>query len=471
VPKYDRVVYLSLKYADSLSSALSYWGAFPVSPMEVYSDIFKLDDSPELSIQSFNKESRNFVGNPIILGQFNGKVRRRILFKDTFYETLCEFQQAEWAITNGLTYYGKANTANAQCKIYALIFDLDGTDPDRLWNFLRTASFEMEGGYPNPQYVVESGSNVHLYYVFEEPYSLYPNTKVQLKQLKYALTERIWNTVTSSIKKKQYQGINQGFRVIGGRTKKGGITKAWKLNSHPCCFSELNRYVAAENRIDEQDFWKPHKYTLEQAKVKFPAWYESVVVHGNNLNGCWQCKEDLYNWWLRKPLLAEPGHRYFYCMSAAIYAAKCGIYDKERVRSDLVSFLDIFNSHEADEFTEADIDSALDCLDARYCTFPRYEIEKLTGISIPSNRRNHRSQALHLAGARAIQKVNDEFEGTTWRNKEGRPIGSKNSPKLHNKILAYKRNHPKATQRQIATALGCSPATVCSHLKSRRKKK
>lgn len=97
--------------------------------MDVYSDIFQLGYG---FIQTEGEPSGEHKANPIIVGSFGGhydedgklegdRVRRRILFEDTFEDTLAEFSDANWAITNGLTYWGRANTADAQSKMCALI--------------------------------------------------------------------------------------------------------------------------------------------------------------------------------------------------------------------------------------------------------------------------------------------------------------------------------------------------------------
>ena len=109
----------------SLESVLLEYGASEVSAMEVYSDIFQLGDG---FIQTEGEPGGLHKANPIILGSFGGhydsdgklvgdRRRRRILFEDTFEETLAEFRDANWAITNGLTYWGRANTANALTQI------------------------------------------------------------------------------------------------------------------------------------------------------------------------------------------------------------------------------------------------------------------------------------------------------------------------------------------------------------------
>ncbi len=462
-----------------LDEVLADYGACEVSAMDVYSDIFDLGSG---FIQRSGQASGDHKANPIILGEFGGKMRRRILLEDTFEDTLAEFQRADWAITNGLTYWGKSNTAERQSKLCAMIFDLDGVrfkEGKGLVGFLHGA---IKGGvYPVPQYIVLSGHNVHLYYVLEEPLSLYPNTKLQLKELKYALTDLMWNSYTSSIEKPQHQGINQGFRIIGGKTKDGGVVRAFRLSPHPTTIEELNEYVPEASRVDPSKVYRESRYTLEQARERFPEWYDSVVVRGEPR--VWYDKEDLYNWWLRKistPYIKEGnisgrhvgnagvtyGHRYFCIMALAVFAVKCGITDRKRVKADAMGVLDLFNHIGSEPFLESDIDSALECLDLKYIKFPRRDLEKITAVEMPPNKRNHRPQALHLAGARAIQKVNDEFNGTNWREGNGRPKGSPNKehPK-RDRVRAYAAEHPSESHSAIAKALGVSRTTVIKWLK------
>ena len=207
--------------------------------MDVYSDIFQLGYG---FIQTEGEPSGEHKANPIIVGSFGGhydedgklkgdRVRRRILFEDTFEDTLAEFSDANWAITNGLTYWGRANTADAQSKMCALIFDLDGQDDVTLRNFFYNCRSDYPY-YPDPNYIILSGHNIHLYYVLEEPADLYPNTKSLLKDMKYRLTDQMWNKYTSrEWEHPQHQGINQGFRIIGGKTKDGGTVRAFRVST------------------------------------------------------------------------------------------------------------------------------------------------------------------------------------------------------------------------------------------------
>ena len=438
--------------------------------MEVYSDIFQLGDG---FIQTEGEPGGLHKANPIILGSFGGhydsdgklvgdRRRRRILFEDTFEETLAEFRDANWAITNGLTYWGRANTADAQSKMCAMIFDLDGQDDGTLTAFLYNCRSDYPV-YPEPNYIILSGHNVHLYYVLEEPADLYPNTKSLLKDMKYRLTDRMWNKYTSrEWEHPQHQGINQGFRVIGGKTKDGGTVRAFAVNTHPFSLEELNDFLPPEQQVDLSKKWRETRYTLEQAKEKFPEWYEKVIVNGERADGSWDAKEDLYNWWLRKIRAgATFSHRYFCLMALAIYAVKCGITDRERVKADMDSLVPFLDSVDTEHpfGNDHEVENALECLDLRYKKFPIKDLERISGIAIPKNKRNYRKQALHLRMARSNLEILSEDAGHAL---QGRPKGSGEKREL---IRSYAREHPDANHSDIAKALGVSRSTVIKWLK------
>ena len=457
----------------SLESVLLEYGAFEVSAMEVYSDIFRLGDG---FIQTEGEPGGLCKANPIILGSFGGhydsdgklvgdRRRRRILFEDTFEETLAEFRDANWAITNGLTYWGRANIADAQSKMCAMIFDLDGQDDGTLTAFLYNCRSDYPV-YPEPNYIILSGHNVHLYYVLEEPADLYPNTKSLLKDMKYHLTDRMWNKHTSrEWEHPQHQGINQGFRVIGGKTKDGGTVRAFAVNTHPFSLEELNDFLPPEQQVDLSKKWRETRYTLEQAKERFPEWYEKVIVGGGRADGSWNAKEDLYNWWLRKIRAgATFSHRYFCLMALAIYAVKCGITDRKRVKADMDSLVPFLDSVDTEHpfGNDHEVENALECLDLRYKKFPIKDLERISGIAIPKNKRNYRKQALHLRMARSNLEILSEDAGHAL---QGRPKGSGEKREL---IRSYAREHPDANHSDIAKALGVSRSTVIKWLRGWR---
>ena len=402
-----------------LEQILKDYGAEEVDALTVYSDIFRLG---EHLIQSENGGKRDMIANP--LGYYRMKDKKkgkyRVLFEDSFADVLKELQAADdFAIVNGITYFGRRNLQAHASKMFAMIFDLDGVTDKTLNNFLY-AAFSESRIYPIPNYIALSGHGVHLYYLFEQPVSLYPYTKTQLKALKYALTEKLWNPYTSTNKNRQYQGINQGFRVIGGATKIPGVmVRAFKLNTHYFTLRELSEYVPEEARVDETKLFKESKITLEQAKKLYPEWYQKRVVEGNRQKGHWICKRDLYEWWKRQIKEgATYGHRYFCLMCLAIYGVKSGVPFSE-VKKDALSLVPFLNDLSPEnEFTKTDCKSALEAFDERYVTFPLDDISKLTDITIQKNRRNGRKQRVHLRLARSALDILSEEAGHPL---QGRP--------------------------------------------------
>ncbi len=402
-----------------LEDVLKQYGGKEVDALTVYSDMFSLGSG---LIQKENEPPGQFKANP--LGYYrkktNTKGHYRILFEDTFPQRLKELQKADFAIVNGITYFGRKNLQEHASKMYAMIFDIDGVTDNGLKNLLNGGFNKEFDIYPLPNYIILSGSGVHLYYLFEEPISLYPYTKLQLKSFKYALTTRLWNHYTSTEEKPQYQGINQGFRVIGGASKIDGVrVRAFFISKEKHTLSRLSRYVPEENRIYAQRIYKESKMEMKEARQKWPEWYQDVVV-GKRPRRYWEVKRDLYDWWRRQILMgATYHHRYFSIMCLAIYAAKCNI-SKEELDKDAASFIPFLNGlNEAEPFTTEDVKSALECFDKKYCTFPISDIEKISGINIKRNKRNGRKQAHHLSRIRAMQMV--DYPNGEWRNVAGRP--------------------------------------------------
>lgn len=438
-----------------LEDILKDWGAEEVSAMTVYSDIFQLGSG---QIQKADSEVRNIKANPI--GYWKNKTAQkghyRIMFDDTFEETLTELQEADFAIINGLSYFGRKNLQAAANKMYCMIFDIDGVT-ERTLNAFLSGAIRAEA-YPTPNFIALSGHGIHLYYVFEEPLSLYPNIKIQLKNLKYGLTEKMWNPYTSTDEKVQHQGINQGFRPIGGKTKIDGVrVRAFALNKDKFTVGKLGEYVLPEYRVDETKIYKETKMTLEEARKKYPEWYQKRVIEGDKSKGCWTCKRDLYDWWKRQIRAgATFHHRYFNIMCLAIYAVKAGI-DEEELERDALQLMPFMNDiAPAEPFTEADVRSALECYDERYVTFPIEDISKLSGIKIQKNKRNGRTREEHLRRLNKFRVfARDELGENSYIN-NGRPSNRK-------LVVSWRDTHPDGKKADCIRETGLSKSTVYRH--------
>ena len=390
------------------------------------------------------------------------QLRRRIMLNDTWENDYKEFiENNPMTLCSGLSYRGRTNRLAHAQHMNALVFDLDCVGKDELLTlFLRMGQEPGLRRLPQPTFLVMSGTGLHIYYVFDEPIELYPNIKLQLKKLKYDLTFKIWEyKATSQEKQIQYQSINQGFRMVGSVNNKYGLkVKAFKTGDR-VSLSHINRYVdEKENMVDINRPFRPSEYTLEEAREKFPEWYQRVVVEKNRNQKKWDIKRDLYDWWLRQSSKVKGGHRYFYLMCMVIYAVKCNI-SRDEVEADMYEkFNELSQIEHSNPLEEEDIRSALETYDRQYYNFTIHDIEKLTDIRIERNKRNFRKQETHLKLARGQLAILRELEEV----KEGRPKGSGTKEDL---VREYIENNPNDNPTEIARNLGISRPTVYKYLK------
>lgn len=415
-----------------------------ISPKEFYRNIFPTGELQEQGVYGDKKYNAIAV-------ELADKIRRYTLTDDL--EVLDQLLESEnFIIISPISYVGKSRSSENARMMYALAIDLDGINKEINMIDLFHQIEKVEH-LPKPTYTVISGSGLHLYYVFEKPVPLFKNVVEQLTRLKNDLTRKIWNGwVTDLNEKVQYQSIFQGFRLVGGVTKSGSRTKAF-VTGDRVTVEYLNEFVFDKKNTVTEFAYKSN-LTLEEAKKKYPEWYEKRIVRGKP-RGTWTCKRDLYDWWLKRLYEIKEGHRYYGVMCLCIYAKKCGI-TREELEHDafgLVDRLDILTTDEENHFTREDVFCALELFNDNYITFPIDTISKLTEIRIEKNKRNYRKQSVHLMGARAIQEINDKVNGTNWRDGNGR------KPKK-DMVEEWQHNNPQGRKADCIRDTGLAKSTV-----------
>ena len=394
------------------------------------------------------------------------KLRRRKMYNDTWEQDYMEFVEGNsLTLCSGLAYRRKENRLENAQRMYALIFDLDGVGLAELRNlFLRFGGDpERVRRLPMPTFLVLSGTGLHVYYVFQQPIDLYPNIKIQLKSLKYDLTFRMWEYgSTSQVKAIQYQSINQGFRMVGSLNDKHGTELVAFRTGERVTLDYLNAYAKPENRVDVNKPFSPSKMTRAEAREAYPEWYERVVVNGEKGRKKWDIAgkvhgDDpyaLYHWWLRQIGEIKGGHRYFFLMCLAIYAYKCGV-SKQQLRQDMKeAFDDLQMVKHENALTEEDIRSALEAYDKEYYNFTIADIEALTDIRIERNRRNGRTQKLHMQ----YMNMNRQFKvGIGECTNGGRPSGSGTAQQM---VYEWRQQHPEGTKSQCKKDTGLTYPTI-----------
>lgn len=390
-----------------------------------------------------------------------GRAHHRIITDGL--EQLDELLESDFVITSPVSYFGQRRSGDNARFVYALAFDLDGVGMQQL----RDVIHQMKNDYlPKATYVVNSGHGLHLYYFLKSPVPMLPHIQASLKELKYALTRQIWNRYTSYRKDVEVQGILQGFRMIGSPSKLGREfpVRAFQYGNR-VDLEYLVTFVPATSGERERIFKAlESSCTLEDAKEKWPDWYQRRIIEGKP-RGRWTVKRDLYDWWLRR-LRTEikVGHRFYAIMTLAIYAIKCGISEDE-LRKDAYSLLDDYDAMsetEDNRFTPDDIETALTAFLESYTTFPRDDIAKYTGLTMPVNKRNYQKQADHLEEARAIRDIRMRRQGRKWDDGNGRPAGSGTKEA---DVLAARAAHPEASISELSRITGISRPTLYKYLK------
>lgn len=410
---------------------------------------------PEGSFERLgHQEDRRGNGIAISIDEGTKKASKTIITDGL--EQLDDLLQEPFVVCSPISYFGRSRAADHALWLHALALDIDYVDDKELRSLLHWV--ENMRDTARPTFIVNSGHGIHLYYVFDRPIAMYGNNQKELMKLKRNLIDQTWTRYTSyRPERKESLGIVQGFRMVGSPTKLGTKRLTAFQTGDRVTVEYLNGFAwpGHEAMIDQST-----PFSLEEAKEQWPDWYERRIVRGE-IPGRWHVKRDLYDWFLlRIESEARVGHRYFCMMCLAIYAAKCDV-DEDELRRDAARMQEVFDrrgSETNEPFTWEETEKALEAYNERYVKFPRETIERVSGLSMPANKRNGRKQDLHLKIARATRDIVHP-EGWDSHRRSRRGIPNKSHPK-RDAIMAYKRDHPDATQREIAKALGVSPTTV-----------
>lgn len=430
-----------------------------ITPKKFYRSIFldgELDRKNEFNKGKYVGIACEFTNKK----KANGKeLVKRYTITDEL-DTIDELLESEnFIVISPISYVGKTRCTKNAVMMYAFAIEIDnlkmrGDIPVGFNDLIHHFSIEL---LPTPNYIVASGSGLHLYYVFEKPLMLYDNVKKSLMNYKRDMTPVFWNqyvTMDYTKEKIQYESAFQGFRMVGGVTKSGERTRVFEVSNHPVTVEYMNQFVMDEENKIECAYMSD--LTLQQAKEKYPDWYEKRILQ-NKPRGTWTCKRDLYDWWKRKIYDAKVGHRYNCLFLLSIYAIKCGI-EREELERDIYEYLEPYDELSIDEFnrfTVKDIADALQAFDDKgLVTYPINSIAKKSGFDIPKNKRNGRKQKDHIKVMNTMKNLKKQLGEEV---KEGRPRGSGTE---EHKVRDWQSSHPNGKKSECIRETGLSKPTV-----------
>ena len=423
------------------------------------------------------------------------KLVKRVMHRYTVHDDLDELEhlrnlsvaQNTFMFLAPVSYYGKSRNSRNARFLHAIMIDLDYVGERQLANLLH----QMERGViPYANYLVSSGTGLHVVYKLERPIPLMTRYIAGLQVLKRELTDRVWNAHTSASdpEKKQVQGIFQGFRMVGTATKLNGDIGNPKRKqpyvvecfSHdetpPATIPYLLSFIPKLRDKDEMGSLEAlsaltqetrSTTPLAEAKEKWPEWYEKHVVNGEPRGG-WTFGRAAYDRVLsviREQ--ASVSHRYWCIFYLAVMANKCGV-PQDELEDDAYGLLERFDAlsvEPGNRFTANDVAAALEAYEggsaagkARRYTQAFCERkaaveygEKMGHGSNPPEKRLPKD--LTLKKARMSQALKHEADGTTWRNQNG-------APKKAMQVWRAASENPGMSVAALARAAGVSRPTV-----------
>ena len=237
------------------------YGYERVNPEDFYYELF-----PEGEFQ-IKGEFQKLKYNGIALEILPKDKTKRYTITDDHEIIIDLLQSPNFVIISPISYIGKTRSSkNARC-FYALCIEVDNILINKNGlEGLANLVYQIENNIlPKPTFMVCSGNGVHLYYQFEKPLFLFPKVVDRLQNYKRWLTRKIWNRyVTTSYNEKdvQYESLFQGFRMVGGVTKRlNERTVAFRIGEK-VSVDYMNSFLPKEPIVTTQGVFGGNKHLL-----------------------------------------------------------------------------------------------------------------------------------------------------------------------------------------------------------------
>lgn len=464
--------------------------AIPVNAREFYNDIFQ-DDLQEKR-KSIHEEyekgkySGIFIeieqlsdkaGKPIYHeeGKYKGhrvtKSRNHLFFKGN-KELYHKIDYSDnFIITNGISYVGKRRLQKNVAKMYAMAIEIDGIKGlDGVRQLIHTwhrPVIEMDGKKfytmtPQPTYITCSGRGLHLYFVFEEPIDLYPNIFEELSRVRKRWVDLFWNSRVTKMSDKnsiQYETLTQGFRAVGSKTRLDDTYVLAFKTGEKHTLESLNEILSEDDKIK---IGYKSKMSLEEAKKRYPDWYQRRIVEGQKKSSedfVFHRHRGIYDNWKQKIISGATVGKRFYCLeNLCSLAVQCCI-SPEELEADCKVIMEHFETLTDDDknhFTLSDVISALATYhrnDTSAFTRKIEFISERTGIPLQRAKRNGNTRAEHVE----IMNFTRQLKG----RKDSKYLGGR--PDKRAIVQEWRKNNPLGKKVDCQKETGLARNTISKY--------
>lgn len=409
-----------------------------VDPMGFYRDLFPIGELDTKDAMTKGKYCAIAV-------QIKGKRAKRSTITDDLEVIETVINEDLFTVISPISYAGKRQTKTNARNLYAVTVDVDSlcVRSNGRQIGIETLFRQIDNErLPRPTYIVATGDrNIHLYYMLEQAMPLFSNVLDQLTVFRQDLTQNIWNRyITDLYNAVQQEPPTQSYRAVGTMRKDGlGRVRAF-LTGDKVSIEYLNSFVDDASRIKEYTY-KKDVSNPSKSKGKTRTSGSYYRIH-----------QGFYYWWIEQiKSKARIGRRYFCICALAIIGIKTDT-PLEQVQQDAYDLIPLLDkdSPSDNRFTKNDVDKAMRFYKASYRYTRKKTLERMTGIEMPTHKRNGRTKEQHMKYLNGMNAV---------RRAMGEDLHTGRKPKK-DLILTYAKEHPEATKKEIAGALGVGLSTV-----------
>lgn len=364
-----------------------------------------------------------------------------------------------------LTYFHGVLDSHQAQELCAFVIDCDYVCRDDLLSIFD--EWEKGENVLCPTYVVCSGGGLHFYYVLETPVDM---RRRWLSELGF-VNDLLENQYEGRIGVIDHRGIYQPYRIVGSRTKQGDTVAAFQTGGK-WTIGELCIMLGIGEVSFTKEGYRPSEMSMKRAgeigvlrkerrEKAEAARSKNGKHHPERVRNFYTGLRDLYK--SRAAFYTMQGHRFKQVMCLSVAAAKGGAYvSYDELQKDVRELWYAWNTTVTKHGGQPIMWD--ECLKAmRAYNNPKYRemgsawIAEQQGVEWEKKtRRNGRTQEVHLKRARRWKAGMIE-DDEPFKNPEGRPQGSGTKQRL---VENYYEQHPSATVREAAVALGCSKTTV-----------
>lgn len=345
------------------------------------------------------------------------------------------------------------------CKdMYALVVDVDQIKPETLDIIIENGNLGLK--IPMPSYIVNSGSGVHLYYVFREKVPYYWKNRKLLATMYRRLCAITKQRIAA---KTDWHSIVQPFRMPGSLTKLGQVATAWECGQKWTVIALAKRLGIDQEEIDKLDLESRGLVSQEEYRERLAqrAAQQGKPLRKKRKYRLQDGNKGFYQYCLDRCYKdTEQGNRYMSMVGLSVVAYKVGV-EKEQLASDLKELLWHYNQigttvsvKEMEKSMRAYNVKALSCTSQTLEEWFGWDFYRLQDKIREQKQRKDRKPRSREENVKVITAIRDALHPDgTWRNTDGRPT-------KRDQIAEYRREHPEAKPRDCIEDTGISKNTV-----------